>query len=269
MAQIAADATEMPYEKIRVLHGSTTHVKEGYGAYHSRSTVMGGSAILLAAEKLKQKVKLLAAKRLGCSAEQVLLDGERASYGNRTLPFADLSAVPVEVEAEFLNNKQTWAYGTHATHVAVDPGTGHVKLLDYMAVEDVGRTINPATLHGQTIGSIVQGLGGAFLEHLVYDENGQLLTGSFADYLMPTASDFPKIRSSVVDLKRCPNNPLGAKGGGEGGIIPVGGIMANAIADALKHLHVQPMELPLSPPRVWALVEAAKSQVEECSKSRP
>jgi carbon-monoxide dehydrogenase large subunit len=280
MAQIAADATEMPYEKIRVLHGSTTHVKEGYGAYHSRSTVMGGSAILLAAEKLKEKIKLLAAKRFGCSAEQVLLDGECASSGNRTLRFADLSTAPVEVEAEFLNNKQTWAYGTHAAHVAVDPGTGHVKVLDYMAVEDVGRTINPATLHGQTIGSIVQGLGGAFLEHLVYDENGQLLTGSFADYLMPTASDFPKIRSSVVDLKRCPNNPLGAKGGGEGGIIPVGGIMANAIADALKHLHVEPMELPLSPPRVWALVEAAKSQAgtrrevenraaSECAKSPP
>jgi carbon-monoxide dehydrogenase large subunit len=280
MTQIAADATEMPYEKIRVLHGSTTHVKEGYGSYHSRSTVMGGSAILLAAEKLKEKIKLLAAKRFGCSAEQVLLDGERASYGNRALPFADLSTAPVEVEAEFLNNKQTWAYGTHAAHVGVDPGTGHVKVLDYMAVEDVGRTINPATLHGQTIGSIVQGLGGAFLEHLVYDENGQLLTGSFADYLMPTASDFPKIRSSVVDLKRCPNNPLGAKGGGEGGIIPVGGIMANAVADALRHLHVQPMELPLSPPRVWALVEAAKSQAgtrrevenraaSECAKSPP
>jgi carbon-monoxide dehydrogenase large subunit len=280
MAQIAADATEMPYEKIRVLHGSTTHVKEGFGAYHSRSTVMVGSAILLAAEKLKEKIRLIAAKQLGCSAEQILLDGELASYGNRALRFADLCAAPIEVEAEFLNSKQTWAYGTHAAHVAVDPGTGRVKVLDYMAVEDVGRTINPATLHGQTIGSIVQGLGGAFLEHLVYDENGQLLTGSFADYLLPTASDFPKIRSLNVDLKRCPNNPLGAKGGGEGGIIPVGGIMANAIADALKHLNVQPMELPLSPPRVWALVEAAKSQVgsqqevwnraaSECAKSPP
>jgi carbon-monoxide dehydrogenase large subunit len=261
MAQIAADATEMPYEKIRVRHGSTSHVKEGYGAYHSRSTVMGGSAILRAAEQLKERIRALGAKRLGCLAEQVMLDGERARYGNRTLRFADLSAFPIEVEAEFLNNKQTWAYGTHAVHVAVDAGTGRVKVLDYMAVEDVGRTINPATLHGQTIGSIVQGLGGAFLEHLVYDANGQLLTGSFADYLMPTASDFPKIRSSIVEMKRCPNNPLGAKGGGEGGIIPVGGIMANAIADALKHLDVQPMELPLSPPRIWALVEAAKSQV--------
>ena len=259
MAQIAADATEVPYEKIRVLHGSTSHVKEGYGSYHSRATVMGGSAILLAAEKLKQSIKASAAKRLGCAAEAVVLDGEHARAGNRSMTFAELSDVPIEVEAEFFNNKQTWAYGTHAAHVAVDPGTGHVKVLDYMAVEDVGRTINPATLHGQAIGSIVQGLGGAFLEHLVYDENGQLLTGSFADYLLPTASDFPKIRALTVELKPCPSNPLGAKGGGEGGIIPIGGIMANAVADALKHLNVQPMELPLSPPRVWALVEAAKA----------
>jgi carbon-monoxide dehydrogenase large subunit len=261
MAQIAADATEMPYEKIRVLHGSTSHVKEGYGSYHSRSTVMGGSAILLAAEKLKQSIKTAAAKRLGCAAEEVVLDGEEARCGSRTLAFSGLSEVAIEVEAEFYNNKQTWAYGTHAAHVAVDPGTGHVKVLDYMAVEDVGRAINPATLHGQAIGSIVQGLGGAFLEHLVYDENGQLLTGSFADYLLPTASDFPKIRALTVELKPCPNNPLGAKGGGEGGIIPIGGIMANAVADALKHLNVQPMELPLSPPRIWALVEAARSQL--------
>ena len=259
MAQIAADATEVPYEKIRVLHGSTSHVKEGYGSYHSRATVMGGSAILLAAEKLKQSIKASAAKRLGCAAEAVVLDGEHARAGNRSMTFAELSDVPIEVEAEFFNSKQTWAYGTHAAHVAVDPGTGHVKVLDYMAVEDVGRTINPATLHGQAIGSIVQGLGGAFLEHLVYDENGQLLTGSFADYLLPTASDFPKIRALTVELKPCPSNPLGAKGGGEGGIIPIGGIMANAVADALKHLNVQPMELPLSPPRVWALVEAAKA----------
>jgi carbon-monoxide dehydrogenase large subunit len=260
MAQIAADATELPFEEIRVLHGSTSHVKDGYGAYHSRSTVMGGSAILLAAEKLKNEIKARAAEKLGCSAQDVVLDGERAQFGSRTMPFSELSKPPIEVEAEFLNKKYTWAYGTHAAHIAVDAGTGAVRVLDYVSVEDVGRIVNPATLHGQVIGSIVQGLGGAFLEHLVYDENGQLLTGSFADYLMPGAADFPAIRSVSVELKPCPNNPLGAKGAGEGGIIPVGGIMANAIADALKHLKVQPMELPLSPPRIWALVEAAKSR---------
>jgi carbon-monoxide dehydrogenase large subunit len=259
MAQIAADAMEFSYEKITILHGSTSHVKDGYGAYHSRSTVMGGSAILLAAEKMKNLLRKVGAERLGCEPDDVVIDDERVGYGGRQLPFAGLSETPLEVEAEFLNKKYTWAYGTQAAHVAVDPGTGHVKVLDYMSVEDVGRIINPLTLHGQAIGSIVQGLGGAFLEHLIYDEEGQLLTGSFADYLMPTATDFPNIRSITVELKPCPNNPLGAKGAGEGGLIPVGGIMANAVADALSHLNVQPMELPLSPPRIWQLIEEAKA----------
>jgi len=106
---------------------------------------------------------------------------------------------------------------------------------------------------------MVQGLGGAFLEHLVYDDEGQLLTGSFADYLMPSASDFPHLNSITVELKPCPNNPLGAKGAGEGGLIPIGGLMANAVADALSHLDVQPMELPLSPPTIWRLVEQAEA----------
>jgi carbon-monoxide dehydrogenase large subunit len=259
MAQIAADAMEIPYEKITVLHGSTAHVKDGYGAYHSRSTVMGGSAILLAAEKLKDLVRTVGAERLKCQPGEIVIDGESVGYGGHQLSFAGLSETPLEAEGAFFNKKYTWAYGTQAAHVAVDPGTGHVKVLDYMSVEDVGRMINPLTLHGQAIGSIVQGLGGAFLEHLVYDDEGQLLTGSFADYLMPTASDFPNIRSITLELKRCPNNPLGAKGAGEGGLIPVGGMMANAVADALSHLNVQPMELPLSPARIWQLVEDAEA----------
>jgi carbon-monoxide dehydrogenase large subunit len=259
MAQIAADATEIPYHRITVMHGSTSHVKDGYGAYHSRSTVMGGSAILLAAEKLKDRIRQAAAERFGCAPAAISIDGEAVSHSGRTLPLSGLSDAPIEVEASFFNKKYTWAYGTQAAHVAVDPGTGHVKVIDYLSVEDVGRIINPLTLHGQAIGSIVQGLGGAFLEHLVYDDNGQLLTGSFADYLLPTASDFPNIRSITLELKPCPNNPLGAKGAGEGGLIPVGGIIANAVADALSHLNVQPMELPLSPARIWQLVEAAKA----------
>jgi carbon-monoxide dehydrogenase large subunit len=257
MAQIAADATEIPYDKIRVLHGSTSHVKDGYGAYHSRSTVMGGSAILVAAEKLKQKIRELAAARFACTPDKIALDGERVSHRGEFIQLCDLAHAPLEVEGEFLNRKYTWSYGTHAAHVAVDPDTGHVKVLDYVSVEDVGRIINPATLHGQAIGSIVQGLGGALLEHLVYDDDGQLLTGSFADYLMPTASDFPCVRSISVELKPCPNNPLGAKGAGEGGIIPVGGIIANAVADALSHLNVEPNELPLSPPRIWSLASSS------------
>ena len=113
-----------------------------------------------------------------------------------------------------------------------------MELIDYVAVEDVGRIINPMTLHGQAVGAIVQGLGSAFLEHFVYDADGQLLTGSLADYL-PTASDFPHIRAVALEDKPSPNNPLGAKGAGEGGIIPVAGVIANAVAAALGPLGVE------------------------------
>ena len=112
-------------------------------------------------------------------------------------------------------------------------------------------------MHGQTVGAIVQGLGGALLEQLHYDEEGQLLNGSLADYLLPTASDFPVIRAVALELRPAPHNPLGAKGAGEGGIIPVGGVIANAVANALASLGVEPRALPLSPPKVWALIAAA------------
>jgi carbon-monoxide dehydrogenase large subunit len=141
--------------------------------------------------------------------------------------------------------------------VTVDPGTGRVELLDYVMVEDVGRIINPLTLRGQAVGAIVQGLGGALMEDLVYDANGQLLTGTLADYLIPIATDFPNIRVVLMEDHPSPINPLGAKGAGEGGTIPVGGVIANAVASALSSLRVEPRELPLSPSRVWHIIAAA------------
>jgi aerobic carbon-monoxide dehydrogenase large subunit len=258
-AQIAADALELPMDAIGgVFHGSTDCVREGYGSYSSRSVVMGGNAIVQAAAELRAAIGAAAATKLECNASDIRIDaGTVRGPGGRALPlstFAGLSA-----ESAYASNKRTYSYGAHAAHVAVDAKTGHVELLDYVAVEDVGRIINPLTLHGQCVGAIVQGLGGAFLEHFVYDENGQLLTGSFADYLLPTASDFPHIRAVALEDKPSPTNPLGAKGAGEGGTIPVGGVIANAVAAALGSLGVQPRELPLSPSRVWELIETARS----------
>src|SRR6185295_7871295 len=132
--------------------------------------------------------------------------------------------------------------------------------IDYVAVEDVGRIINPATLKGQVVGAIVQGLGGTFLEHFVYDESGQLLTTTFADYMMPGANDFPVIRAFLMEEEPSPINPLGAKGAGEGGIIPVGGVISNAVASALESLGVAPRELPLSPSNLWTLIRDAKGE---------
>jgi carbon-monoxide dehydrogenase large subunit len=133
-----------------------------------------------------------------------------------------------------------------------------VELLDYLVVDDVGRIVNPLTLHGQVIGGAVQGCGSVFGEHLVYDADGQLLVGTLADYLLPLATDYPNLHAVSLEDYPSPNNPLGVKGAGEGGIIPVGGAVANAVADALRALGVAPHELPLSPPAVWRLIAEAR-----------
>jgi carbon-monoxide dehydrogenase large subunit len=260
LSQIAADALGLPMQRIKLLHGSTTLVKQGFGSFHSRATVMGGSAILLAADALRDRIREAAAQRLGCSARQVELHDGAAHWGSGRIDFAAFAGL--SVECTFHNQKLTYSYGAHAAHVAVDPRTGHVEILDYVTVEDVGRVINPATLHGQVLGAVVQGLGSVFLEHIQYDENAQPLTGSLADYLLPTATDYPRIRSVSLGLRPCPNNPLGAKGAGEGGLIAVGGVVSNAIAAALRSLSVEPRDLPLSPPRLWQLIAQASSRVQ-------
>jgi carbon-monoxide dehydrogenase large subunit len=260
-AQIAADALEVPMERIKgVFHGSTSYVSDGYGAYHSRSVVMGGSAMLAAAENLRAAIRAAAAARLACAPEQIkIVDGTTAVGPDGTsVDVVELAGDGISAEGEFLNSKHTYTYGAHAAHVAVDPKLGQVELIDYVIIEDCGRAINPLTLHGQAIGAAVQGLGGAFMEHLRYDAEGQLLTGSLADYLIPTASDFPNIRAVVLDEYPSPINPLGAKGAGEGGIIAVGGVMANAVANALSSLGVEPRQLPLTPNYIWELVQQAR-----------
>jgi carbon-monoxide dehydrogenase large subunit len=192
-----------------------------------------------------------------------IVEGMKAvSRSGKSIPLQGLTIDGISAEGAFLNKKHTYTYGAHAAHVAVDSKLGHVDLIDYVVVEDCGRIINPRTVHGQTIGSVVQGLGGAVMEHLQYDEQGQLLTGSLADYLIPTASDFPNIRAIVFEEHPSPINPLGAKGAGEGGIIAAGGIMANAIANALSDFGVEPRELPLTPARIWELVQAGKARTK-------
>jgi len=258
--QIAADALDVPMDVIRLYHGSTTYLKEGFGSFHSRSVVMGGSAILIGAERLKAQIRAAAAKRLGCLPGAVELGrGLVASAGGRSVPLADIAGEALSADASFDNHHHTYAYGSAAAHVSVDPRTGHVALHDYLTVEDVGRIINPLTLQGQMIGAVVQGLGGTFLEHLAYDENGQFLSASLADYLLPLATDFPNIRAIGLENSPSPHNPLGAKGAGEGGIVPVGGVVANAVAAALTALGARITSLPLSPARIWEAIEDART----------
>lgn len=259
LMQIAADAMELPLQSVRVFHGSTSYVKEGWGSYHSRSTVMGGNAILLASAALKLQIRTAAAEVLQSTIEDVRYERGVviASHGG-SVELAALAHRNIAYEATFHNSQHTYTYGSHAAHITVDAETGHIDIVDYVAIEDAGRIINPLTLHGQAVGSIVQGLGGTMLENFIYNEDGQMLSGSLADYLLPLATDFPNIRSTSIELRPSPNHPLGAKGAGEGGTIPVGGIMANAVASALRDFHVQPLDLPLSPDRIWRLIRNAR-----------
>jgi carbon-monoxide dehydrogenase large subunit len=164
-----------------------------------------------------------------------------------------------EIEETFHNHKHTYAYGTAAAHVTVDPDTGQVALIDLLLVEDAGRIVNPMTLKGQAIGGIVQGLGGALLEHIIYDDDAQVVSATLGEYLLPSAPDFANIRAIMLGVKPSPINPLGVKGAGEGGVLPMGGLMANAVASALTSLGVEPKSLPLSPANVWQLIEAARA----------
>jgi len=257
--QIAADALGLPMDRLRVFHGSTTYLKEGFGSYHSRAVVMGGSAILVAARDLKASIRRAAAARLGCAEAEVTLGaGLVAECGGRRLALAELAGDGLSVEGHFASHTHVYSYGTAAAHVAVDAATGRIEILDYLSVQDVGRIMNPLTGEGQVIGAIVQGLGGTLLEHLAYDEQGQFLSASLADYLLPSATDFPNLRSILLELSPSPHNPLGAKGLGEGGIVPVGGVIANAVASALASFGVSPQDLPLTPQRVWRLLQEAR-----------
>jgi carbon-monoxide dehydrogenase large subunit len=258
-AQIAADALEVPIDRIRhVHHGSTHYVSEGFGAYHSRSTVMGGSALLDATNNLNAAIRAAGAERFGCDASAIAIDGDKISSSDgRSFPLRELAGLTAE--GTFHNHHHTYSYGTHAAYVAVDPKLGQIEIIDYVVVQDVGRAVNPLTLKGQVIGAVVQGLGGACLEHLQYDDEGQFLTGSLADYLLPTATDFPNLRCVITEDYPSPNNPLGAKGAGEGGIIAAGGALANAVAHALAPFGAEPRSLPLTPSKVWELVGRNKA----------
>jgi carbon-monoxide dehydrogenase large subunit len=142
-------------------------------------------------------------------------------------------------------------------HVAVDPETGLLEIVRYVVVEDIGRCINPLIVHGQAVGGAVQGIGGTILEELVYDANGQLLSGTLMDYALPTSRDVPAVEGIILEAAPSPRNPLGVKGAGEGGTVATGAALANAVAHALAPLGVKVTELPLSPEKIRAWIRAA------------
>jgi len=264
--QIAADALGLPVARIRVEHGSTSRLEQGFGSFHGRSMVMGGPAVFDAAEKLLQKLRAAGAARFGCRAEDIALaEGVVTAPDGRSAGFWDFTSddQPLSADGNYTTPERVYSYGSQAAHVTVDAATGKVEVLDYVTVEDVGRMINPMIVDGQKVGAVVQGLGGTLLEELSYDGEAQLLAVSLADYLLPTASDFPRVRAVSLEHSPSPHNPLGVKGAGEDGIISVGAVIANAVAAALASLGCAPNTLPLSPGRIAGLIRAAQESRDD------
>ena len=249
LAQVAAETLKCSFNQVRILHGSTTYVTEGFGTFASRSMVVGGSAVMDGCNNLLAAIRAAATERLAFSNQEVVISNGLVRAGGIIWTFADFAGL--EVAGTFATTIRTYSYGAHACHLAVDPRTGRVEILDYVAIEDIGRAINPQVVHGQAIGALVQGLGGVFLDHLIYDADGQLLNTSLAEYLVPVASDFPNIRAITLELRRSKTNPLGAKGAGEGGMVAVAATVANAVSAALRPLGVEVRHLPLSPAAIW------------------
>ncbi len=271
MAQICADSLGVPIDNISIYHGNTDYMPYGVGTFGSRGTVMAGSAIHLAGQQLRDKMLAIASRYLDTTADrlsfrhgQVYRQGDHesvldldtlATLAQPASPYA-LDTPGLDVTAYFKCSQPTHSYGAHAVHVAVDAESGLIEILRYVMSEDVGHCINPLIVQGQAVGAAVQGIGGTLLEELVYDETGQLLSGTLMDYALPTSHEAPVIEDIVLEETPSPLNPLGVKGAGEGGIVATGAALANAVSHALSSFGVQVTDLPLSPDRIRALIRA-------------
>jgi CO/xanthine dehydrogenase Mo-binding subunit len=253
LAQICADGLSVPFEAVEVLHGDTDRVPCGVGAFGSRATSLGGAAVMQAAQAVRTRIMRQAAEELEAAERDLLIDGDSvvvAGSPGARVPLAKLVEGPgewLEEEAVFESEDMSFPYGLHLVAVEVDLETGGVELERYAVAYDVGRAINPQLVEGQVVGGAAQGVGGALFEELAYDESGQLLSGSFMDYLLPTAGEVPPVEVLITEDAPTPLTPLGAKGAGEGGTAAAGAAIANAVSDALG---VEVTALPLSPARV-------------------
>ncbi|MDX3908046.1 MAG: xanthine dehydrogenase family protein molybdopterin-binding subunit [Pigmentiphaga sp.] len=276
LAQICADGLGIDYRRVRVVHSRTDLIEFGNGAHASRVTVMSGSATQIATGKLREQALDIGAEMLGVSLQDVDMaqgcvflrdqpDGRRirleeiARYvhaGSRTV-----GRRPPGLRAEgwFYSEHMNYPYGVHVAQVCIDPGTGHVKVERYLVAYDVGRAVNPMLIDGQIVGGLAQGLGGALYEAFTYDESGQPLNTTFADYLMVTAKEMPEqVDVMITEDAPSPLNPLGLKGAGEGGTNAVGAAIAAAVDDALDAPGFV-TELPVTPMAIHALLNVRQA----------
>lgn len=272
LAQVAGDVLGVPYDRIKTRFGDTGILDRGGGTFGSRSAVTAGTVVHGASVELRRRILELASGILECDpADLIIRDGRVSPRGvpGIALSFAELAAAArdrttgdaagLRATDEYVPPTVTFGSGTHIASVAVDRDTGIVGVTGYVVVDDCGTVLNPMVVDGQQHGGVAHGIGNALLEEAVYDEDGQLLSGTLIDYLLPTAVDVPDIQ--VIHRPHpTPLNTLGVKGAGEGSTASAPGAIANAVVDALRPLRVEINELPITPQRLVELIRAAEAE---------
>ncbi len=276
MAQLVADQLGVPLDQVDVVHGDTGEIPFGMGTYGSRSLAVGGSAMVKAMDKIIAKGKRIAAHLLEASVEDIefkdgvfrvagtdkakaLAEISLAAYVPHNYPIEELE--PGLEETAFYDPKNfTYPGGCHVCEVEIDPETGVTTVVNFAAVDDVGRVINPMIVEGQVQGGVAQGIGQALLEGAAYDASGQLLSGSFMDYTMPRADNLPNITVGT-EITLCTHNPLGSKGCGEVGAIGSPPAVINAVVDALKDYGVRHIDMPATAEKIWSIIAANRPKM--------
>ena len=276
LAQVVADGLSVPLEQITVVPGDTAGIPYGVGTFASRVGVLASTSAAHAAAEVRKKALAVAADHLEAAPEDLTLEDGRITVRGtpgRGLSLGDVAAIAtaprpgyalpgsmdpgLEASAYVHVPQSTYSNGAHAAIVEVEPDTGSVRILRYVAVDDCGTMINPLVVEGQIHGGIAHGIGNALIEEIIYDDGGQLATGTLMDYALPRATDVPPLEVHHV-VTPSPLNPLGVKGAGEGGTLPAPAAIANAVADALRPLGVEVSEMPLTRERLWRRVRAAR-----------
>ena len=273
-AQMLADQFSIPFDHVTIVHGDTAVVKQGIGTFGSRSQAVGGTAIHLAGGKVKAKMAKFAAALLEAHEDDIVFaDGKLSVKGVPAMgkTFAEVAAyayVPVPLppglepglsdEAFFEPANNTYPFGCHISMLEIDKDTGEPRLLKFVAVDDAGNLVNPLIVEGQIHGGLAQGIGQAMIEEAVYNEDGQLLTGSFMDYAMPRAIDFPRFELHAT-VTPTPVNPLGAKGVGEAGTLGSTPSIVSAAVDALSGFGVKHLDMALRPEKLWRIIQGGQA----------
>ncbi len=267
-SQIVADQLGVPFDDVEVIHGDTQSSHKGLDTYGSRSLAIGGIAIVKAAEKVRAKARKVAAHLMECSEDDLeFAEGKFTVRGtDKSTSIQDIALAVfaahdypedmepgLDADATFDPENFSFPHGTHLCAAEVDTETGRVRLRSYVCVDDVGVVVNPLIVEGQVHGGLAQGIAQALFEEALHDESGTLTTGTFADYLLPSAADLPSFTTDRTETPAT-SNPLGVKGVGEAGTIASTPAVVNAIVDAVRHLGVNDIEMPCSPMRVWAAI---------------